>query len=210
MSSFWLDPWIKSAWEEQCIWNLSLWMHNKRQSPIFACKIASLSVLYWAYLMYQIYRMHHMNQTHHKTYQIWNGLRTHCPHVKTAQTESDDMWSKDSSLVAGISTFLWSVNAKAIQQTHRRWHVKLYVERAFICREGISKAGGRMSGRRRAFSGSPVSRSRAVQFSPPRSHIHLSLGEGGVLNGGPKRYNQQACKPWSYASLKLRPTIHWS
>ena len=136
MSSFWLDPWIKSAWEEQCIWNLSLWMHNKRQSPIFACKIAPLRVLYWAYLMYQIYRMHHMNQTHHKTYQIWNGLRTHCPHVKTAQTESDDMWSKDSSLVVRISTFLWSVNAKAIQQTHRRWHVKLYVEKAFICREG--------------------------------------------------------------------------
>ena len=71
------------------------------------------------YLMYQIYRMHHMNQTH-KTYQIWNGLSTHCPHVKTAQTESDDMWSKDSSLVGRISTFLWSVNANAIQQTHRR------------------------------------------------------------------------------------------
>ena len=79
--------------------------------------------------------MHHLNQTH-KTSQIWNGLRTYCPHVKTAQTESDDMWSKDSSLVGRISTFLWSVNAKAIQQTHRRWHVKLYVERAFICREG--------------------------------------------------------------------------
>ena len=104
-----------------------------------------------------------------------------CPHVKTARAEGDDMWSIDSSwspavlscgllrAICYLADTQWSVDIEGYFLFSRHTVVcwGLFATKAVYKK----RAATRMSGRRRAFSGSPVSRSRAVKFSPPRSYL---------------------------------------